>query len=701
MQLTEEQNKALSAIRRFLTKESPEVPSVFILKGYAGTGKTMLLSEVTAIAASMARTVYLCAPTGRAARILSSKTGHTASTLHRLIYSPECEKQISFTKNQETANFHLRTNDSPSDALYIIDEASMVSDRFSHTESLRFGSGKLLTDLIDFLQLKDTSRKVLFCGDPAQLPPVGMSGSPALCKSYLQQHFTLQSTALTLTQIHRQQQSNSIIETAIKVRSQLSRPFIEELTIAADGRQLREAPLYKIFERYARELKQKTIPSTTWLCATNRDALRINQQLRSYLGFSNDHIEEGELLMVVRNHYNGDHLLLNGDMLRVTGVSKRNEHFETTYTPPGKRKQLITLAFRDIQVHLLHQPDQVFVVKVLVTSLMQHDHRHIHAAMLAFARHRYKASGTKLSFNHYRQQDPYLQTVWLRYGYAITCHKAQGGEWKHIIADFGYLAAAGRRYFLHRAYTALTRAIESVTVINPVYIGNFRNILVHQIQFLPFERKIAGELITDTTIEDTDPEIWHRFPFLKQAEQTLQQAGQNKGYSLTFEHRPGAVRMYLKNRNGETDGMADLFYNPKGYIPQISACGKVCSKAEALIAHLQDALRNPDSLITPPARPAKLFKAVFMDYMYLQCEAAGVQILDFIEEPWVDIYILKTDRTGAEIHCFYTGEDRYTDIEPHSWIGAQDYRLQKLVDGLMGVREPLHPLPITDSVAAT
>ncbi|MGI4835483.1 MAG: ATP-dependent DNA helicase [Janthinobacterium lividum] len=423
---------------------------VFVLRGYAGTGKTTVISALVQWLARMQRKYTLMAPTGRAAKVMSAYAGVPASTIHKKIY-----RQTSGAPS-ERLSFQRQPN-RVEEMLYIVDEASMISDEKS------FGETGLLDDLMGYVFEKSTNR-LLLIGDTAQLPPVGQLLSPALDPELLAQRFRARVEGVELRQVMRQAEASGILVNATELREELrqAEPTIHLHTkgfpdIFKMGGDKLEDGLRWAYRHYGHE-------NTTIICRSNRNANQYNQLIRQVLFEAEDEIQGGDYLMVVRNNYfwvpkNSEMgFLANGDFLQIRKIIRREEQF-------GFR-------FAQALVRLVDYPDEPEMeVKLLLDTL--------HTESPALPRDQneklYQAVGEDYAHiakkgerNAEMRRDPYLNALQVKFAYALTCHKAQGGQWQAVFVDHGYLKPeeplGGE--FARWLYTAITRASERLFLLN-------------------------------------------------------------------------------------------------------------------------------------------------------------------------------------------------------------------------------------------
>ncbi|MFU8861970.1 MAG: ATP-binding domain-containing protein, partial [Cyclonatronaceae bacterium] len=242
-------------------------------------------------------------------------------------------------------------------------------------------------------------------------------------------------------------------------------------------------------KKYAHEITQHDIPRTIWICHSNRGAESVNLEIRSYLSYYRKNLNPGEILMIRRNSYYYNTWLLNGDLARVRDISDRSEAVDVVYNFRDEKNLVIKLVFRDAIISPLHESDVRLRVKILENGLIKNaaSLQKIQAALHVYAMKRYKSEKPPVNFDMYRKGDVYFNSLHVGYGYAITCHKAQGGEWEQVIADMKHSLGPLSNGFRRWAYTAVTRASGRLLVLNPVKQADF---LVDHTRFDPLRFRI-------------------------------------------------------------------------------------------------------------------------------------------------------------------------------------------------------------------
>lgn len=476
MNLNTTQEEAFRQIVEFV--ESGDV-RCFLLKGYAGTGKTFLIRALCEYFSERKIEVAVLAPTGRAARVITQRTGFPASTVHREMYGMErfLEEVIVEHDGREEKTYKLifkLTDDMGDDGkVFIVDEASMVSDVESDSEFIRFGSGRLLSDLVTFARLKVPTFKnrIIFVGDPMQLPPVGMATSPALDTSYLEKEFGIKSAVFTLTQIMRQE-DGLILENAMRLRDMMGSFLLRRFEITTDEKSVTEVTPKEALDaamdgvNYRRE--------TVFVTQTNAAALRFNENFRERLwGDGMLPVQKNDILMVVRNSFK--YQLFNGDLCLVKEGGGNNESIHI----PNLN---VTLSFRDVTIAYHDREGRPVEKRCKILENALHQDTATLAPKLARALYvhfciRHPDLSPKKQPREFAAallDDEYFNALLVKYGYAVTCHKAQGGEWDRAIV---YFEKGGQINddWLRWCYTAITRAKKELFVINAPTVREMRD----------------------------------------------------------------------------------------------------------------------------------------------------------------------------------------------------------------------------------
>ena len=470
---TTEQSEVIHKMGQFLT--SRHDMELFLLRGYAGTGKTTLVGALVKTLMELKQPVVLMAPTGRAAKVFSSYAGCPASTIHKRIY-----RQKTIT---DADSFSLNVNLSKH-TLFIVDEASMISNE--GLSSSTFGTGRLLDDLIQYVYSGEGCRLMLM-GDTAQLPPVGDEESPALMPSVLAS-YGLQVYEHTLTQVMRQLSESGILYNATMIRCKLMElngaeipDFVSSYSDASVGSSPASVIDYRAFSDVCRLPGDELVESLTtayshWgaddcmiICRSNKRANIYNQGIRNMILYREEELSTGDRIMVVKNNYYWIERLVreqhqaqplsfiaNGDIAVVRRVRRTRELY-------GFRFADVLLSFPDYDDYELETTVLLDTLHSESPSLTREEsNRLFEAVMEDYA----DISQKKERYKQLRE-DPHFNALQIKYAYAVTCHKAQGGQWSAIYLDQGYLPPETSATDYYRwLYTAFTRATEQVYLVN-------------------------------------------------------------------------------------------------------------------------------------------------------------------------------------------------------------------------------------------
>ena len=494
MELYPQQQEALDAICSFLNSDD----HVFILKGYAGTGKTTMIKALLPLLHNMGKQTTLMAPTGRAAKVLKTKTGNNASTIHRTIYSVnrltsvrhdengELIKMVDhFYKDQQESRKHdvvefwfginqdRHPDYNPQNSVYIVDEASMVSSRKSSNELFHFGSDILLDDLLEYAELLKGG-KIIFIGDPAQLPPVGDNCSAALSEEYFNvKGVSVQS--FELTDVIRQAADSVILENAMMLRDLLQAQPRNTLTFKRCANEVEDMQATTMIAKYIEMYPEPAFGDTAIICYSNKMAKGYNDSIRTYYYPGEKSVQVGDILQVVKNYYRVDEAsqshdaLYNGDFVRVLNASTEVEmQSAPVWTKPGNKRELISLAFRDVTVQ--SENGDIYTLKI-VDSLLDSTNPGLtpneHTALyINFRMRNPNLPKDKEAQAKMLMSDPYYNALNVKYGYAITGHKSQGGQWKCVFVDNNLWKDDISMDDLKWLYTAITRGVEMVYLVN-------------------------------------------------------------------------------------------------------------------------------------------------------------------------------------------------------------------------------------------
>jgi exodeoxyribonuclease-5 len=440
------------AIRRFSAfVEQSSSSSIFLLKGYAGTGKTTLIASWLKPLLKQGYKVVLMAPTGRAAKVMSTYAKAKANTIHKRIYFAQQNKQGGIQFTLQKNKFRK--------AVFIVDEASMIGDEQSSAQL--FQNGSILQDLISYAQQGDRC-KLVFVGDTAQLPPVKQELSPALNQNYLSLHFSTEVAEVELSEVLRQDALSGILHNATNLRNLMHENIDDhfqflirnktDITHLQDGYDIQGA-----LEDGYRDVGRT---ETTIIVRSNKRANQYNRQIRTQIMSLENDLAVGDLLLVVKNNYfwltpdSQAGFIANGDVIEILRILSF--------------QQLYGFRFAKVHVQLVDYPDQDAFDTVLILDALDAEG---HALTYEQSNELYQK--VRQDYSHlpkYKQypevkKNPFFNALQVKFAYALTCHKAQGGQWKRVFIEKPYLLEGPSVDYYRWLYTAITRASEHLFLI--------------------------------------------------------------------------------------------------------------------------------------------------------------------------------------------------------------------------------------------
>lgn len=420
----------------------------FILKGYAGTGKTSVLAALVRALPGLGLRPVMLAPTGRAAKVMSSYAAKTGYTIHKIIYRPKEKSGDGLYGFEVQKNYYQHS-------VFIVDEASMLSDDKSTGNSL-------LSDLIHFV-FQNPDNQLILVGDLAQLPPVGSDASPALDKDYLVRRFNLEANEVELKEVTRQQLDSGILVNATALREQIQEkvPKISFRTkgfgdfFRMTGERLEDGLRYA-YDKFG-------LDHTMIITRSNKAAVQYNRYIRNSLFFYEDELSAGDRLMIVKNNYTYMEssekvsFLANGDFVEILKIRS----FEELYG----------LRFATLELRLIDYPEELpFEAKVILDTL------HTDTPSLGYEQWKelyklvtedYLDLSSRSKIREALRKDPYLNALQVKFAYTLTCHKSQGGQWDAVFVDQGFLKEDQvDSTYLRWLYTAVTRAKKELYLVN-------------------------------------------------------------------------------------------------------------------------------------------------------------------------------------------------------------------------------------------
>jgi ATP-dependent exoDNAse (exonuclease V) alpha subunit len=426
--------------------------AVFVLKGYAGTGKTSVISTIVNNLIEVNKRYVLLAPTGRAAKVISNYSNKPAFTIHKKIYFPKKSSGggVSFTMQQ---NKHKNT-------IFIVDEASMISDQSN--ESKMYENGSLLDDLISYVY-SGADCKMILLGDTAQLPPVNLDISPALNTDTLELNYNKKVDWIELDEVMRQELNSGILYNATELREILKNSFITEFKFKLKGFKdiVRLTDGYDIQDAINQAYSNYSIEDTAFIVRSNKRANQYNEQIRAKILDKESDLSTGDFLMVVKNNYfwlkekDEAGFIANGDIIEVLEIHSF--------------KELYGFKFAKVKIRMVDYPRQIPFETVLILDTIKSE-----SPSLTYEQSNQLYEEVMKDYEHLTskyakfqkvKENEYFNALQVKFSYAITCHKSQGGQWNTVFIEQPYLPEGIDRDYIRWLYTAMTRAKDKLYLI--------------------------------------------------------------------------------------------------------------------------------------------------------------------------------------------------------------------------------------------
>lgn len=442
---TKEQNNLITDISDFVATIGNR--SIFMLKGYAGTGKTTLVSTLVKSLPILGKRSVLMAPTGRAAKVLGKYSKKSASTIHKKIY---------WIRTSKSGNTYITLKENThSNTIFIVDEASMIPE---HSDK-GFGNRSLLDDLIEYVY-DGQDCKLILIGDTAQLPPIHLEISPALDEDILERNYNKQVISKELTEVVRQKGDSLILENATDLRNKIATANYSYPKLETNSEVIRLNTGEDLQDALETAYSNEGVNATTVLCRSNKRANLYNQQIRAKIRWQENEISAGDMLMVVRNNYfwlddsSKAGFIANGDIIEVIRIKETIERY-------GFR-------FAKATVKLVDYPKEKELDVILLLDTLTSESP---AITYEQYQHLYKEVGLdykgQKEINKKIKEDEFFNALQIKFAYAITCHKSQGGQWENVFVDLGYFTEDMLdKSYLRWLYTAMTRASKKLYLIN-------------------------------------------------------------------------------------------------------------------------------------------------------------------------------------------------------------------------------------------
>ena len=682
--LTNGQQELLKNLNEFLEDKT----SCFLLKGYAGTGKTFMMKGLTNFLKSVNRPFVLAAPTGRAAKVISQRTKSKAYTIHKTIYSNKDIKEFKTenTDGTETFKFYydLKNNEDQANTVYIIDEASMLSDMYSEGEFFRFGSGFLLKDLIKYINFdnNDHKKKIIFIGDNAQLPPVNMNFSPALNEQYLREKYQILVSCYELTEVVRQQKDSGILYNATKIRASLKSNVFNQIDIETNFADTKPIQHQNLLKTYLQACGNQIDDETIIIAYSNSSVKEYNDFVRSHFFPNQSTITKGDKIILVSNNYNYQIELLNGDFGIIQEVSPTNETRNITLKRKNKLGNVVEikvpLHFRNVTIQFKdtdEKPNNIeckIIENILYSKERDLSSDELKALYLDFKiRNPFLKAGTK-ELKDALRTDKYFNALRIKFGYAVTCHKSQGGEWKRAFVNcktaMGYFNASYFRWL----YTALTRAKEVLYTLDEPHFKIGSNLKPPKIENIT-PRQDLIVLKPEVLETELSFDLPQEQPFLQNIFYAVFDLIKDEGVNIDSIKHHQYCEDYTFSKDTEKS-IFKIYYNnqqkisniqkPSGtseFINSLSQNLQTLEKKIIILDYQEEVLTEPSSKVFDFAEP---FLQDFHDFILSKVDSQNISIFDIKQNQWLQKYTFKKGSFVAEIDFYYNGKKQFNRFVP-------------------------------------
>jgi len=692
LSLSPDQESAIKKLESFLNGSG----KVFMLKGYAGSGKTTILKGLVDYLDAVEKDFALMAPTGRAAKVIREKTGQEANTVHKSIYS--YENMVEVEEGDSFFYYYkIRNNVDVAGKIFIVDEASMLSDAKSEGEFFRFGSGHLLSDLIAYSRVKEPNvkSKIIFVGDPCQLPPVGDNSSKAFEPTYLQDKFNLSSEQTEMKEVKRQLGESGILKAAAKIRKSISAGFFNDFNLSSNGMDIFNPPFDSFLDIWQEAASPKII-----IASKNKTCLDFNIQIRERrFGAADLPIQKSDIVIMGANNYRRG--IFNGEFAVVSEVGDSI----TQRTIALRGKNPVTLYWRDVELVF---PDAESTNKIVKGKMLENflygdnylKPEETQALYVDFTSRNKNLKPKTEEFKEAIMQDEYFNCLMMKYGYAVTCHKAQGGEWDNVFTvwdndntkgfncstDKQRRAGKANQDFYRWAYTAVTRASKKLFALNPPFFNSYSSMSFLDANTISSLNELTGKQIQPEEII-LDDEMLQQLSQLNLLEQPIQlqyhfiklrhavrkqfieitgweRIGYEIRYSVQREQDKAVFKTYINGKNE--------FKNALAPIPGLSI-NPVFNHAITEIAnHLPNliVIRNsPETFISRlefefDQEEQYPFTRNLFDDISLALEGAGIEIENIDHREYRERYTFKRSHEIAVIDFEYNSYGFWGRILP-------------------------------------
>ena len=671
MILTKQQQQVFDSIKEFMKTDA----SVFILRGYAGTGKTTMV-KVIADYLAQENDVALMAPTGRAARVLSEKTGYEASTIHKAIYEKACvvTKEVKDVAESEFKFvFPIHKSEHERKLVAIVDESSMVCSRKIEHELFVFGTDNLLEDLLTFIR-PSFGGKVIFVGDPAQLPPVGEPASNALKAEYFIEH-GLKVVEAELTEVLRQKDDSVILKNAMMIRDLLKKKKRNSLVFEEKKNDVETVSPDEFLNKYLDYRKESGKHDSVVICYSNRAASKYNSDIRRSLYGDDVPLRENDILLITHNNYRLGRM--NGEFVPVLEIGARTQQSAPVYVQVGRDRKRVNITINFVQV-IVPDGNGNPMRCMLIEDLLASDNASLsidenRALYINFCmRNPHLKQGTQ-SFAEALMTDAYYNAIRAKYGYAVTGHKCQGGEWGKVFVDYTDRTGLDDDS-LRWAYTATTRAQKTLYVTNLPHVTPFDKFRIEPIRRC---KNMSPECRIVDDVESTPFHAVNAENYLKAKCHCIMDNMEGTPYSVKSVSSKPYLEIYQIQTPSGTDRF-DIRYKEGGiFLPALPASRNEHTQLVLMLLNNERMLPLVFDYTPSDDILERLYNTIRS-----ACDSLSVQITNVVEHPedYSVVYYMRTSDSYSYIKVYIDKNGFVTYATPMSMLGPDDDELTAVIN---------------------
>ncbi len=695
IKINKDQQSAVGQINDFLKSNK----NIFILQGYAGTGKTTLIKGIAKYLEEKKQVFNIMAPTGRAAKVLRDKTGF-GRTIHSSIYKLEDLKSIN-SESEELADHSVRyffpiDLESKDQRVLIVDEASMISSRESKNELFDFGTNFLLNDLLTHTFTTNKNNKIIFVGDPAQLPPVGDNQSKALEINYFN-GLGYNCGFSELKHVMRQD-DNLILENANNLRELLKQPSRNTIELKYDDDSFVKLDTYDVVNKFTNLYPNPEIGDGVVISFSNAQSYHYNFAIRDILFPQNKEIVPGDIIMINNNNqYSYKTELFNGDLAKVVNVSEHTiEQSAPVYVKRNDKsiQEIIKLKFRKIAFRVPHFEEDItcYIVDDLLNSIDRDLTLDMTKALYINFVMRFnqeqekrKASGEekfKVGSKEFKDlliKDPFYNALRVKYGYAITCHKSQGGEWDKVFVDYSGRAGVSNDA-LRWSYTATTRGVHTVYAINPPHLTTFSKLKISETTSVGRIPNNALSLENVNASPFHNP-AHHKAKSLKYWE--VKEKLEATNYKIINVESREYLERYTVSNNANEEFILQASHKGSGhFVDQFEVANKKGIIEEKELEEIFNL--NYSSKLSLDYSPSLEFLESLYFRMRTYCQELEITITNIDEQvdKFFVNYFLRTDSICSNIQFYFKKNGSFSRAMPKTFDCENDNKLQLLIEKL-------------------